>query len=233
MRVTSCLMAAVALLLFWAPGANARPPRRQHPPAPAQQTPAPQRAENPAPQPEPQSAPQTSAGAPQTGFELYPPTRGNLMQTPVTNLFPGSAPARQPLKNPVEGNAEAIQRGMGYFNMFNCVGCHAANGGGGMGPALSNRFFIYGGAPDNIYLTIYEGRPNGMPSWGAMLSDNIIWDLVAYIQNISQAPTAGWGKTASHDAWKSEQLPAEFSQNATPWSQTEKFSFGQSPAGRR
>lgn len=234
MRVTSYLMTTVALLLLQASAADARPPRRQHAsPAPARQAPG-QPAENSTQQPESQTAPQTKDGAqPSVGFELYPPSSGNLIQTPVTDLFPGAASTRQPLKNPVEGNAEAIQRGMGYFNMFNCAGCHAANGGGGMGPALSNRFFIYGGAPDNIYLTIYQGRPNGMPSWGAMLPENIIWDLVSYIQSISQAPTTGWGATASHDAWKSEQLPAEFSQTATPWSQTQKFSFGQSPAGRQ
>lgn len=234
MRVTLYLMAAVALLLLQAPEADARPPRRQHaPPAPARQAPE-QPSQNPAQPPQPQTAPQTNAGAsPRTGFELYPPSSSTLMQTPVTNLFPGAAPTRQPIKNPVEGNAEAIQRGMGYFNTFNCAGCHAPNGGGGMGPALSNRLFIYGGAPDNIYLTIYQGRPNGMPSWGAMLPENIIWDLVSYIQSISQAPKTGWGATASHDAWKIEQLPAEFSQTATPWSQTQKFSFGQSPAGRQ
>jgi cytochrome c oxidase cbb3-type subunit 3 len=234
MRVIPFLMAAVALAFLETPGADARPPRGQHaPPAPARQAPEQQPAQAPTPQPESQTAPQTNAATPAAGFELYPPSSGNLMQTSVSNLFPGAAPMRQPLKNPVEGNAEAIQRGMGYFNMFNCAGCHAANGGGGMGPALSNRFFIYGGAPDNIYLSIYQGRPNGMPSWGAMLPENIIWDLVAYIQSISQAPTTGWGTTASHEAWKIQQLPAEFSQTTTPWSQTEQFTFGQSPTGRR
>ncbi|UZX11214.1 c-type cytochrome [Methylocystis sp. MJC1] len=133
------------------------------------------------------------------------------------------------MKNPVANNSEAIQRGMNYFATFNCVGCHAPNGGGGMGPALSNSFFIYGGADANIYMSIYQGRPNGMPSWGAMLPENIIWDLVAYVQSISKEPAKSWGKTASHDAWRIEQTPAEFSQTSTPWSQTENFSAGQKP----
>jgi cytochrome c oxidase cbb3-type subunit III len=248
MRAILITMATVTVSLFAATSADARPPRRTHaPPAPARQTPQPQAqapaqqpqqsqtGTAPAPQAQEQPSSQENAGAssPAAGFELYRPPGGRILQTPVSNLFPGAPPARQTVKNPVEGNAEAIQRGMAYFNTFNCVGCHAANGGGGMGPALSNRFFIYGGGPDNIYLSIYQGRPNGMPSWGAMLPENIIWDLVAYIQSISQAPTSGWGKTASHDAWKSEQLPAEFSQTATPWSQTERFSYGQSPTGRK
>ena len=44
------------------------------------------------------------------------------------------------IKNP-ENDAQAVERGMKYFTAFNCVGCHAANGGGGMGPALSNSNF--------------------------------------------------------------------------------------------
>jgi cytochrome c oxidase cbb3-type subunit III len=247
MRAIRILMATATLSLLAAPAAEAR--RAHAPPAPAPaparqepqagtptQHPDQQKTEAPtAPTVQDQRPPQgnANASAPAAGFSLYPPPGGSFIQTPVSNLFPGSPPARQPAKNPVEGNPEAIQRGMTYFNTFNCVGCHAPNGGGGMGPALSNRFFIYGGAPDNIYLSIFQGRPNGMPSWGAMLPENVIWDLVAYVQSISRAPTTGWGKTASHDAWRAEQLPAEFSQTATPWSQTERFSYGQSPTGRK
>ncbi|WP_442755683.1 c-type cytochrome [Methylocystis sp. JAN1] len=151
----------------------------------------------------------------------------------MSSLFPGNTGPAQPVRNPVSGDPEALQRGMAYFNMFNCVGCHAPNGGGGMGPSLSNKFFIYGGEPQNIYLSIYQGRPNGMPSWGAMLPENIIWDLVAYVGSISKDPSSTWGETMSHDAFKIEQTPAGFAQTATPWSQTQRFGFGQKPNERR
>ena len=53
-----------------------------------------------------------------------------------------------------------------------------------MGPSLSDRRFIYGAAPPNIFLSIYQGRPNGMPTWGEMLPESTIWELVSYVQSI-------------------------------------------------
>lgn len=244
-------LAAIGLLVLpllvsaW-PDALARPktshqrapaPQEPHaqPSPPAQQAPV-----NDEGQTSPPHAPATSsvpaqkdASGGNPGVRLYPSVGPGIGQTPVSNLFPGKMALEGNVRNPVEGDPEAIQRGMSYFDSFNCSGCHAPNGGGGMGPALSDRFFIYGDDPANIYLSIYQGRPNGMPSWGAMLPENIIWDLTAYIQSISKSPTTGWGKTASHDAWTVQQVPAEFSQSPNPWSHTERFSFGQSPSGRR
>jgi cytochrome c oxidase cbb3-type subunit 3 len=167
------------------------------------------------------------------GVSAVPYTGGSsaekLLGTPVTHIFPGAVPVAPEVKSPVGDDAKAIQRGMEYFTSMNCVGCHAANGGGGMGPALSNNIFIYGDSPANIYLTIYQGRPRGMPAWGAMLPDNVIWDLVAYIQNISQDMTKSWGTTVSASAPQIEQVPAEYFNSANPWSQTQPFSYGQKP----
>jgi cytochrome c oxidase cbb3-type subunit 3 len=152
-----------------------------------------------------------------------------LLATPVTGLLPGATPLKPTLTSPVANDPQAAMRGMQYFLAFNCVGCHAPNGGGGMGPALSNTTFLYGGAPANIYLTIYQGRPNGMPAWGQMLPDNIIWDLVAYVQSISRAPTPQWGTTVSRQTLTQEQAPAEHVTTTEPWKQMEAFSHGQKP----
>lgn len=203
---------------------QAQPRRPRHAAAPPPAAPA-------APQ---QTAPdqqggQTRPSAPVVAYSAP----SQLLEAPVSALLPGGAAPRPQVANPVEDDPEAIQRGMGYFNMFNCSGCHAPNAGGGMGPSLSNRFFIYGGAPQNIYLSIYQGRPNGMPSWGAMLSESIIWDLVAYVRSISSDPARGWGQTFSQEAFGLEQVPAEFAKTATPWRETERFSFGQKPNEKR
>lgn len=156
----------------------------------------------------------------------------NLLQVPVTNLYPGEAPPHPKVDDPVAGDPQAAQRGQKYFIQFNCVGCHAANGAGGMGPALSNHHWIYGSSPANIYLTILQGRPNGMPAWGAMLPNSVIWDLVAYIRSISQAPDTEWGQTTSASGFTIEQVPAEEMKAVDPWSHVEKFSYGQAPAQR-
>ncbi len=156
-------------------------------------------------------------------------TTQDLLQVPVTKVYPGTAPVGPDIKNPVANDPDAIQRGMQLFNQMNCSGCHAPNGVGGMGPALSNSKFIYGGSPANIFLTIYQGRPAGMPAWGSILPPQSIWDLVAYVQSISKEPSDSWGKTTSLSAFKIEQVPSEFISTAEPWQHTNSFSFGQKP----
>lgn len=152
-----------------------------------------------------------------------------LLNVPVSDLYPGSAPEGRGLANPVANDPEAAARGMNYYNQFNCVGCHAPNGAGGMGPALSNRTYIYGSEPANIYLSILQGRPNGMPAWAGVLPDQVIWDLVAYVQSISRSPDTGWGSTTSVEAFKIEQVPGQATQTADPWQHTRPFSFGRQP----
>jgi cytochrome c oxidase cbb3-type subunit 3 len=52
-----------------------------------------------------------------------------------------------------------------------------------MGPDLTDTYWRYGGSPADIYKSIYEGRPQGMPAWGRALSPDVIWKLVAYIES--------------------------------------------------
>jgi len=152
-----------------------------------------------------------------------------LIDVPVVNLTPGAVNVRPKLAIP-KLDADAAQRGLQYFTNFNCVGCHMPNGGGGMGPALSHRPFIYGDRPENIYLSIHQGRPNGMPAWGTVIPEKLIWDLVAYVENISQAPVQQWGTTTSMTSPAIEQVPKEFKPStARPWNYTQKFSNGQAP----
>ena len=156
-------------------------------------------------------------------------TASELVHVPVVTLYPGAVPVRPTVRNPVAGDPEAVQRGMQYFNQMNCVGCHAPNGAGGMGPSLSNATFLYGNEPENIYLSILQGRPRGMPAWGGMLPDQVIWDIVAYIESISKEPAAPWGRTTSADGFTVEQVPAEFMTTVEPWKYTTPFSYGQAP----
>jgi hypothetical protein len=52
---------------------------------------------------------------------------------------------------------------------FNCIGCHG-NGGGDIGPALMDDVWFYGSSPEQIYASLVQGRPNGMPAYGRKLS---------------------------------------------------------------
>ena len=71
-----------------------------------------------------------------------------------------------------------------------CAGCHGYDAKGGMGPDRTDTEWRYGGTPIDIYTSISEGRPQGMPAWGNTLPPNTIWLLVSYIQSLGGAFTA-------------------------------------------
>jgi cytochrome c oxidase cbb3-type subunit 3 len=102
----------------------------------------------------------------------------------LVSLVPGPYTADIRVKNPYERNAWAMSEGKRLFTWYNCVGCHA-NGGGGMGPPLMDERWIYGSDPENIFATIVEGRPNGMPSFRGKIPEYQVWQLVAFVQSLS------------------------------------------------
>jgi cytochrome c oxidase cbb3-type subunit 3 len=103
----------------------------------------------------------------------------------LTPLYPGpGAPPATPENSPFQHNAYGMAEGKRLFDAYNCSGCHA-HGGGGMGPALMDDEWIYGSHPANIFETIVEGRPNGMPSFRNKIPDQQVWELVAYVQSMS------------------------------------------------
>jgi cytochrome c oxidase cbb3-type subunit III len=156
-----------------------------------------------------------------------------ILRVPVSGLHPGDVSFAPQIANPLAHDPQATMRGMQDFNQFNCVGCHAANAGGGMGPALSEGKFIYGLSPANVFLSIYQGRPNGMPAWGELLPESTIWELVAYVESIAHPPSATFGETISRTPASPavEQTPAEFLQTPKPWSFMSRFSNGRQPVG--
>ena len=102
----------------------------------------------------------------------------------LVNLVPGPYTADVRVKNPFEGNAYAIAEGQRLYSWYNCVGCHS-HGGGGMGPPLMDDLWIYGSDPENIFATIMEGRPNGMPSFRGKIPEYQVWQIAAYVQSMS------------------------------------------------
>jgi cytochrome c oxidase cbb3-type subunit 3 len=120
------------------------------------------------------------------------PSAALLLEVPISGNPVGNPPVPD-IRNPYAGDAGAVVQGEKLFNGLNCSGCHAPLGGGGMGPPLSDRAWIYGSAPAAIYLSIVQGRPNGMPAWGRSLPPESLWQLVAYIETLSRAPAPAAG----------------------------------------
>jgi len=125
-------------------------------------------------------------------FKVTVPEADPTYSIQLSTLHPGTTqPSTQPttqpatpIKNNYEENAYALSEGQRLYSAYNCVGCHA-HGGGGMGPALMDDQWIYGYQPEQVYLTILQGRPNGMPSFMGRIPEYQIWQLAAYVRSMS------------------------------------------------
>ncbi len=116
----------------------------------------------------------------------WPPPTVPPAAVQVSDLRPDGRPPRalDPTLKTFEGNAYAITQGGQLYRWYNCSGCHF-NGGGGIGPALMDSAWRYGGRIDQIYASIADGRPNGMPAWGAKIPPQQIWQIAAYVLSLS------------------------------------------------
>jgi len=90
------------------------------------------------------------------------------------------------LRNPLEGNANARKVGAQLYVSYNCIDCHGADGSGAMGPSLADGRWHFGGTSGELFESIYQGRPDGMPAWGGRIANDQIWSLITYIQSLSQ-----------------------------------------------
>jgi cytochrome c oxidase cbb3-type subunit 3 len=116
-------------------------------------------------------------GIPPAATSGMPPVRQSELQA-------GPAVRMDAAYSPYRDNAYAVSQGKTLYNQFNCSGCHF-QGGGGIGPPLMDSEWVYGSNPENIFETIAEGRPNGMPSFGGKIVTDQIWQLVAYVRSMS------------------------------------------------
>jgi cytochrome c oxidase cbb3-type subunit III len=114
-----------------------------------------------------------------------PPGDQTINTVQVSGLNPGanSIPTPPP-SNLYEESAYAVSEGEKLYEQYNCVGCHA-HGGGGIGPALMDNNWIYGGEAGNIFATIMQGRPNGMPSFRNRIPEYQAWEIAAYVRSMA------------------------------------------------
>lgn len=117
-------------------------------------------------------------------FRVVPPAVSRDEGVRLSPLQPGPHGPKATLRSNYDESAYAQSQGQRLYEAFNCVGCHA-HGGGGMGPPLMDEKWRYGSDPDQIFLTIMEGRPNGMPSFRGKLNEHQAWEIVAYVRSLS------------------------------------------------
>jgi cytochrome c oxidase cbb3-type subunit III len=101
--------------------------------------------------------------------------------------------------------------GAKLFDAMNCSGCHSGGGGTGfVGPSLVDGRWRYGGSDQEIFTSIFYGRPKGMPAFGGVMGTDAVWTVVAYLK--AQAvppvvPTTSWLPGGSASAEPSAAAP--------------------------
>jgi cytochrome c oxidase cbb3-type subunit 3 len=80
--------------------------------------------------------------------------------------------------------ATEIEAGKKMY-LANCASCHAADGGGGTGPNLTDEFWIHGGSPKDVYRSIkYGWKEKGMIPWKDVYNDQKILQLASFVNTL-------------------------------------------------
>jgi len=97
----------------------------------------------------------------------------------------------------------------------NCVACHMADGGGGIGPNLTDNNWILGGGIKNVFNTISEGGRDGkgMVAWKQTLNPLEMAQVASYAIGF-EGKTAANPKVAEGEVWidpnkKVEAIPMD------------------------
>jgi cytochrome c oxidase cbb3-type subunit 3 len=81
-------------------------------------------------------------------------------------------------------DAGAVEAGGKVFASY-CSSCHRADGGGMIGPNLTDDYWLHGATPENIHTVVADGvLDKGMPPWAKVLKPEQINQVVAYITTL-------------------------------------------------
>jgi cytochrome c len=145
-----------------------------------------------------------SAGGPVNAEDRIP--AGGV--APAANALNAARPAK------LDANA-----GGNLFSAMNCDGCHGGGAIGWVGPSLVDGRWRYGGADEEIFTSIYYGRPKGMPAYGGVVGTDGVWSLVAYIKSQavpSVVPTTSWLPGGNASTTPTENKPEGAAPTASP-----------------
>ena len=133
---------------------------------------------------------------------------------PMPNRIGGATPdVYAALGKPYEGNAYDIAQGKRLYGWFGCARCHGDGHGSPRGPSFIDGWWNYGPDIVSIFISIRDGRPNGMPAFGDKLTTEQVWQLAGYIRTLGayKALTAAPGRNDERQSRPAEnRAPATF-----------------------
>ncbi|WP_166964928.1 cbb3-type cytochrome c oxidase N-terminal domain-containing protein [Yeosuana marina] len=108
-------------------------------------------------------------------------------------------------------DAADLSAGKAIF-MQNCVACHMADGGGGIGPNLTDKHWILGGGIKNVFHTITEGGRDGkgMIAWKQNFKPSEIAQVASYVLSLQGTTPANPKEPQGDIIWpdETEETPA-------------------------
>ena len=95
-----------------------------------------------------------------------------------------------------------LARGKAIYNL-NCAACHIADGGGSIGPNLTDEYWISGGGIKNVFTTVSNGGRDGkgMVAWNKILKPIDIAKVSSYIISLQGTKPAN-PKQPEGEIWK-------------------------------
>ena len=95
-------------------------------------------------------------------------------------------------------NPASTESGREVF-LKNCAACHIPDGGGDIGPNLTDKYWLHGAGMSNVVKTIKYGFPTkGMISWRGILKEDQIMDVASFVLTLQgttpQKPKAPQGE---------------------------------------
>lgn len=114
----------------------------------------------------------------------------------------------------------SLNRGKAVFNL-NCAACHLQDGGGSIGPNLTDKYWILGGGIKNVFKTIAKGGRDGkgMVAWEKTLKPADIQKVASYVLSL-QGTTPAKAKEPQGDLY--EEAGAAATEKATETGTTEE-----------
>lgn len=89
------------------------------------------------------------------------------------------------------GDAKSLDAGKVLFTQ-KCVACHGQQAQGGVGPNLTDEYWLHGGSVKAVYHTINEGVPEkGMMSWKSQLNPLQVQQVASYILSLQGSKPVG------------------------------------------
>ena len=130
---------------------------------------------------------------------------GNAIKAAAMGNFESTIPTLKPATDAV-----VLENGRQTYAKF-CAPCHRADGGGLVGPNLTDDYWIHGSSYTDTVKVIWDGVPaKGMITWKTVLKPDEIQSVASYIYTLRGAKLASPGKLPENQQPAKPAGPSSF-----------------------